>query len=61
MLELGDTPRAELAPIVALLGPLQREIDAAERRVAVLASADPAVRRLMSVGLLCVLSGGPVC
>ena len=41
--------RAELAPLVAVLAPLQGEIDAADDRLSALAAADPGIRRLMSV------------
>ena len=48
-LEVPERLRAELAPVLALLAPLQREIHAADRRLAALATADPVVPRLQSV------------
>ena len=48
-LEMSDTTRAELAALTAVLGPLQAQIHAADRRLATLATADPVIRRLMTV------------
>jgi transposase len=47
-LAMPDTLRAELAPLVAVLGPLQREIAAADDRLAAFAASDPVMRRLAS-------------
>jgi transposase len=47
-LAMADALRAELAPLVAVLEPLQCEIDAADERLAILAAADPVIRRLMT-------------
>ena len=46
--DLSETTRAELAPLVALLDPLNAEIDAADRRIATLVANDPTVQRLMT-------------
>jgi transposase len=40
--------RAELAPLVAMLAPLQREIAAADDRLAAFTASDPVMRRLAS-------------
>ena len=48
-LAMPDALRAELVPLVALLAPLQAEIDAAGRRLAALVAAGPVMRRLTSV------------
>jgi transposase len=47
-LQMADALRAELAPLVAVLLPLQREIAAADDRLRELAAADPVIRRLMT-------------
>jgi transposase len=48
-LPLGPEMAAELAPLLALLVPLQTEIDAANAQLAAVAAQDPVVRRLRSV------------
>lgn len=48
-LPLGPEMAAELAPLLALLVPLQAEIDAANAQLAAVAAQDPVVRRLRSV------------
>jgi transposase len=48
-LELAETTRAELAPLVALLAPLNSEIDAADRRLTTYAAQSGVVRRLRTV------------
>jgi transposase len=48
-LPLGPEMAAELAPLLALLVPLQAEIDAADAQLAAVAAQDPVVRRLRSV------------
>jgi transposase len=45
-LELSPTLAGELAPLVALFGPLNAEIAAADNRIAQLTAADPAVTLL---------------
>ena len=45
---LSETTRAELAPLVLLLAPLNAEIEAADRRIARLVASDPTVQRLMT-------------
>ena len=45
---LPEQLRAELAPLVALLGPLNREIGAADHRVATLVARDAVMRRLLT-------------
>ena len=45
-LELSPTLAGELAPLFALLAPLNAEIAAADRRIAQLTAADPVVARL---------------
>ena len=45
-LAMPETLRAELAPLVAVLAPLQREIAAADDRLAAFAASDPVMRRL---------------
>jgi transposase len=45
-LPLGAVLAAELAPLVALLGPLNEQIEAADRRLAALLAADPIVQLL---------------
>jgi transposase len=47
-LPLSSAATAELAPLVALLEPVNAAIVAAERRLATLAAADPVVTRLMT-------------
>jgi transposase len=47
-LAMAEELRAELAPLVAVLEPLQHEIDTADERLSVLAAADPVIRRLMT-------------
>jgi transposase len=47
-LPLSPVATAELAPLVALLAPLNAAIAAAEHRLATLAAADPVVTRLMT-------------
>jgi len=48
-LPLGPEMVAELAPLLALLVPLQAQIDAADAQLAAVAAQDPVVRRLRSV------------
>jgi transposase len=48
-LPLGPEMAAELAPLLALLVPLQAEIDAANAQLTAVAAQDPVVRRLRSV------------
>lgn len=48
-LAIGPTVAAELKPMLALLAPLQAEIDAADRQLAALAAHDPVVRRLIGI------------
>src|SRR5882724_5456581 len=48
-LPLGPAVRTELAPLLALLAPLQGEIDVADRQLEEIAARDPVVRRLRSV------------
>jgi transposase len=48
-LPLGPTAVAELTPLLALLAPLQDQIDAADRQLAGIAARDPVVQRLQSV------------
>lgn len=48
-LPLPAAARAELAPLVTLLRPVNAEITAADARVAAAAATDPVVQRLMSV------------
>lgn len=48
-LALAPTVRAELAPLVALLGPLNAEIAAADQRLTALVATDPVVARLTTV------------
>lgn len=45
----SDTLQAEVAPILALLAPLDDQIAAADRRIAALAAADARVQRLATV------------
>ena len=45
-LALPPALAGELAPLVALLGPLTAQIEAADRRIAALTASDPAVARL---------------
>ena len=45
-LAMSDALRTELAPLVAVLAPLQREIAAADERLAALARTDPVMRHL---------------
>jgi transposase len=47
-LELSDTLRAELAPLVAVLEPLNAQIAAADRRIAAASANDPMVALLMT-------------
>lgn len=47
-LPLAPRTRAELAPLVALLEPLNAQITAADRRLGALAAADPVVTRLQT-------------
>jgi transposase len=47
-LAMPDALRAELSPLVVVLEPLQREIDAADDRIRALAATDPVMRRLAS-------------
>ena len=44
--ELADATRAELTPLLALLEPLNRELDAADARIAALVATDATVRLL---------------
>jgi transposase len=44
--ELPDTTRAELAPLVTLLEPINRELDAADARIVALVATDATVRLL---------------
>ncbi len=48
-LPLGPEMAAELAPLLALLVPLQAELDAANAQLAAVAAQDPVVQRLRSV------------
>jgi transposase len=45
---VSDALRAEVAPLLAVLAPLNEQITAADRRLAALAAADARVRRLMT-------------
>jgi transposase len=47
-IELREEVLRELAPILALLSPLNREIETADRRIEQLGKEDPVVRRLMT-------------
>jgi transposase len=47
-IELREEVLQELAPILALLSPLNREIETADRRIEQLGKEDPVVRRLMT-------------
>ena len=48
-LELAESTQAELAPLIALLAPLNSEIDAADRRLTAYAAQSDVVRRLRTV------------
>lgn len=47
--EISDTLASEIAPLVALLRPLNAEIASADARIAAITECDPLVQRLMTV------------
>lgn len=47
--EISDTLASEIAPLVALLRPLNAEIASADARIAAITECDPVVQRLMTV------------
>lgn len=47
-IELREEVRSELAPVLRLLAPLNREIESADERIEHLGRSDPVVRRLMT-------------